>query len=118
MNPLILILAAAVNSTIGNLLLKRSREGAGDATSAADLFWQLVSPWFIGACLFYFLNLVCFAKALDKMPVSIGYPLLAGLAFLILTVSSAWVFNEKIGLTQLGGLVLIVGGMSLLAAGR
>jgi len=60
----LLVLTAGINSCIGNLLLKKSRLVArGDE----GLFDLLLSPWFIGGLLFYGINVILFAKALEKL---------------------------------------------------
>ena len=77
-SALTLIFFAAVNSTIGNMLLKQSRLAV-----PAGMVWyeKFFSIYFIGAVLAYVANLACFAKALDQVPVSVGYPILAAGSF-------------------------------------
>jgi multidrug transporter EmrE-like cation transporter len=64
---------------------------------------------------FYALNLICFAKALDWLPVSVGYPVLAAVGFLLLSVCSALLLGEKISSLQITGIVIIVVGIFVLA---
>lgn len=109
---LVLVLLAGVNSCIGNLALKKSRLVSD---SDAGFLLNLMNPYFFLGLFFYAVNVVLFAKALDNAPVSIAYPILAASGFAMLTLSSAWLFNEKVGLMQLCGLALIVGGIALLA---
>jgi multidrug transporter EmrE-like cation transporter len=107
-----LILFASLNSTIGNLLLKQSR-----IADVRDLpwFYKFASPYFVGAIAFYVVNLGLFAKALDNIPVSIGYPILAGSGFAMLVIASHILFREQVGYWQMCGLALVVGGLALLA---
>ncbi|MEO6991311.1 MAG: SMR family transporter [Candidatus Baltobacteraceae bacterium] len=109
----ILILAAGVNSMIGNVLLKQSRLVAGGG-SVLD---QLRSPWFLGGLLFYGINVVLFAKALDRLPVSAAYPVLAACGFALLALVSALVFGERLSGVQYAGLVVTLGGIALIARG-
>ncbi len=109
----LLILAAGVNSMIGNVLLKQSRIVGG----TAPFFEQLRSPWFIGGLLFYGINVVLFAKALDRLPVSAAYPVLAACGFVLLAVVSAIVFNERLSLVQYLGMAVTLGGIALIARG-
>lgn len=108
----LLVLAAGVNSCIGNLLLKQSRVAATDGGLAALLF----SPWFIGGLAFYGINVILFAKALDNLPVSAAYPVLAAVGFALLGLASYWVFRERLGAMQVAGMALIVAGIFLVAA--
>lgn len=107
-----LVLAAGVNSCIGNLLLKQSRLANHESGLGALLF----SPWFIGGLAFYGINVILFAKALDHLPVSSAYPVLACAGFALLGVASYWLFRERLGAMQIVGMVLIVAGIFFLAA--
>ena len=113
LGPWLLILAAGVNSMIGNVLLKQSRIAGGNAPFVE----QLLSPWFIGGLLFYGVNVVLFAKALDRLPVSAAYPVLAACGFVLLAVVSAVVFGERLSPVQYGGIVVTIAGIALVARG-
>lgn len=114
-SALILIILAAVNSTIGNMLLKQSRLAV-----AAGLPWyeKFFSLYFMGAVLFYVANLACFAKALDQVPVSVGYPVLAASSFAMLAIAASLLFSERIGPWQIFGLALVAAGIFALAQGK
>jgi multidrug transporter EmrE-like cation transporter len=111
--PWLLILAAGVNSMIGNVLLKQSRIVGG----TAPFVDQLRSPWFIGGLLFYGINVVLFAKALDRLAVSAAYPVLAASGFALLAIVSAFVFGERLSAVQYVGIVVTLGGIALIARG-
>ena len=112
-----LLILAAMFSTCGNIVLKLSRAHSG---AGPEVWMNLTHPvlLFCVAVGFYFLNLIAFARALDYIPVSVGYPLLASIGFLFLTVSSAVILQEKISILQIIGIVIIVIGISLLASGK
>jgi multidrug transporter EmrE-like cation transporter len=114
-SALILIFFAGVNSTIGNMLLKQSRLAV--AVSPA-WYGKFLSVYFIAAVLAYVLNLACFAKALDQVPVSVGYPILAAGSFAMLSVAATIFFGERFGAWQLGGLICVAFGIFALAQGR
>ena len=80
-------------------------------------FEQLLSPWFIGGLLFYAINVVLFAKALDRLPVSAAYPVLAASGFALLAVVSAFVFGERLAPAQYAGIVVTLAGIVLIARG-
>lgn len=114
-SALILIFLAAVNSTIGNMLLKQSRLAVAVGLPWYEKFFSL---YFVGAVLFYVANLACFAKALDQVSVSIGYPILAAGSFAMLAIAASILFGERIGPWQIFGLLLVAGGIFALAQGR
>lgn len=102
-----LVFVAAINTCIGSLLLKRSRLEATDP----GLLSLLLSPWFISGLVFYGINVVLFAKALEKLPVSAAYPVLAGMGFGLIAIFSSWLFREHLGLSQWVGLSMILAGI-------
>lgn len=110
--PLLLVLAAGVNSCIGNLLLKWSRLSVPADASTIE---KLLSPGFLGGMMFYAVNVVLFAKALDELEVSIAYPILAGAGFALLAIASSFLFGEGLTLAKGAGIGLILVGISVLA---
>jgi multidrug transporter EmrE-like cation transporter len=111
-SPVVLVLLAAVNSTVGNLMLKKSRLVLPSEYGFID---QYLSFWFIGGVCFYVINVIIFSKALDDMPVSIAYPILATSGFVMLLTSSSYLFHETISYTQMTGLALALLGIYLIA---
>jgi len=107
----ILLLAAGINSCIGNLMLKQSQIATENLGMQALFF----SPWLLGSLLFHGANVILFTKALDKIPVSIAYPILAGSGFLLLTISAHWLFHERLSLTQIFGLFSVIVGIILMS---
>jgi multidrug transporter EmrE-like cation transporter len=99
---------------IGSLLLKKSRLVIGPSAPLAE---QYLSPWFLAGLAFYALNVVVFAKALERLPVSAAYPVLAASGFALLAVVSTAVFGERLGLVQYAGLVVTLAGIAMIARG-
>ncbi|WP_026616872.1 DMT family transporter [Ensifer aridi] len=112
--PVILVFAAGLNSCIGNILLKWSRASLPANAGLADTFLSL---GFVGGLVFYGINVVLFAKALDSMEVSVAYPILAGSGFAMLMVASYYVFGEPFRLHKWIGLALIMAGIVFLTRG-
>ena len=110
--PLGLIIAAGINSCVGNVFLKWSRSAVPEGTT---IIMKLLSPWFIGGLIFYAINVVLFAKALDDIEVSIAYPILAGIGFALLAIFSAIYLNEPMTASKIVGIVLVLLGIAVLA---
>ena len=109
---LIFIFLAGLNSTFGNLLLKASRK---NLLPNSSLIEQYTSPIFIGAMAFYGFNVILFAKALDHLPVSVGYPILAASGFAMLSVMSWFILGERLTGMQMMGICIIIIGIFMLA---
>lgn len=103
----LLILLAGINSTLGNILLKKSQE-------APDFLSSLLSVTFIGGCFFYFTNVLLFAYALKTLDVSKAYPVLAGTSFMTLTSVGMIFMNESVSLTNLLGILIVLLGIILI----
>jgi multidrug transporter EmrE-like cation transporter len=113
MNSFLFLLLAAALSTAGNLSLKLSK------TYNIDFFpvWvNDLNPLFLTAVFFYMLNLLAFSKALETLPINIGYPVLASLGFLMLAVSSMFVLKESLSIVQICGIVTVSVGIFMLAS--
>jgi multidrug transporter EmrE-like cation transporter len=106
-----LVLAAAVNNCVAGLLLKQSRLSVPDA----GLVSLILSPWLMAAMVFYGVNVILFAKALDRLEVSAAYPVLAGFGFGLMAIFSRWFFGERLEFSQLLGAGFILVGIVLVA---
>jgi len=114
-SALLFVLIAALCSTVGNMLLKAS---SMHVSAGSPFYAKLLSPFFVGAVLFYVINLGFFSRALDQMPVSVGYPILAASGFAMLAVAAALFYGENFGRWQVGGLAMVVLGIFALAQGK
>ncbi|WP_095205264.1 DMT family transporter [Mesorhizobium carmichaelinearum] len=111
---LIQVLLSGVNSSIGSILLKWSRTSLPVDAGFADKF---LSAGFIGGAIFYSINVVLYAKALDSVEVSLAYPIVAGSGFAIVTVAACYIFGEPFHLFKWIGLSLVLAGITFLAQG-
>tara|TARA_E500000331_G_C16670388_1_gene460929 strand:+ start:170 stop:520 length:351 start_codon:yes stop_codon:yes gene_type:complete len=107
------ILAAALSSTAGNILLKISRE---NLTNESTFMEQYLNVYFIFAIIFYVFNVFLFSRALDVMQVNIGYPILAASGFTFLSIASWFFLNESMNVIQIVGIFTIVIGIFLLSS--
>lgn len=105
------VFAAGINTCIGNLLLKQSRRVSNDP----DLISILLSPWVVGGLLFFGINVILFTKALEKLPVSAAYPVLAGLGFSLLAIFSGILFGERLNLSQWIAVSMILAGIIIMS---
>lgn len=105
------IFIAAINNSMGSLLLKKSRIVATDSSLLGLLF----SPWFIAGLAVYGINVILFAKALEKLPVSIAYPVFAGIGFSLIALGGGWFFGERFDLNQWIGLGMILAGIIIMS---
>ena len=90
----------------GQILLK-----AG--ANAPDFLSQLLRPSTLCGLALYGSAAFLYIVALRKIPVSVAFPSVS-LSYAIVAVLGHLVFGEPFGVKQLGGIVLIVGGVVLI----
>ena len=125
---LALIAALALNAT-ANLLIKFGMRGMDlelDGASPLDggvfgLVKLLLRHWEVLAGLACFaLNVVFYAFALQKLPISVAYPIMVTTGFAIIVAVAGWKLHERLTVFQWVGVVTILIGVVLVAkdAGR
>jgi len=105
-----LILAASiVCNAAGNLLIRRF--AAGDAAFGLRGY---LSPWFALGLAAFGMGVLLYGQALRHIPIVLAYPIQVGACVLIIAIFAVGMFGEKLGLTDLLGIALILSGIGLL----
>jgi small multidrug resistance pump len=108
--PFWLALAAAIcTSLIGQVLLKT---GAGDA---GGFFAQLFRPATIVGLAVYGGAALLYIVALRRIPMSVALPCTAA-SYVVIAVVGYLAFGETLGMQKVAALLLICGGVVLLAS--
>lgn len=97
----------------GQILFKYAAQ-AGQYTKSASILLSYLNVYFIGAVILYFSLTVLWVWLLRYVPLSTAYPFVA-LAFIFTPMLSFIFFGEKISLEYFLGLVLIAGGITVIA---
>ncbi len=123
-----LVIALLFNAA-ANLMIKFGMRGIDAELAGAGLFdagfWGLMRlllrHWVLLLGLFCFaLNVVFYAFALQKLPISIAYPIMVTCGFAIIVTVAGLILGERLTLTQWAGVLAILVGVFLVAkdAGR
>lgn len=102
-----LIFLAGINSTIGNILLKKSQ-------LTTNFLSSVLSPTFIAGCFFYFLNVLLFAYALKELDVSKAYPVLVSTSFITLSSVGIFLLDESLSSLNILGIFIVIIGIFLI----
>lgn len=117
MSAYIFLVAALILNAVANILIKLSQSRLADSPPltgfAAILQTYLNWPFLLGICCFG-LNLMAYTQALKRLPLSIAYPLMITIGYLIILVVSWFLFQERLTATKYAGAVLMIGGLWLL----
>jgi small multidrug resistance pump len=83
------------------------------ALGSPSLAAQFVNPLTILGLGVYALAAICYVVALKKIPVSVAFPSVAA-SYAVVAIIAHLLWNEPFGWAQIGGLVLIGGGIVLI----
>jgi small multidrug resistance pump len=101
------LIAGIVLGVAGQVALKLGAEGS--KTIALQFFHPATIVGFgiyVGAAMLYMV-------AIKKIPLSLAYPSVS-IGYIIVAIIAHFMWNETLGLPQIGGIVLIGGGILLL----
>ncbi len=117
MHFIYLIIALVLNA-IANILMKLANVRCSLPPTAPthDKIIELYLSWpfLTGLCAFG-LNLLFYTQALNKMALSIAYPLMTGTGFAIIGIFEYFIFSQRLSLLQIFGIILILIGIILVA---
>lgn len=117
-----LVIALVLNAT-ANLLIKFGSKGLGDELAATGTPASLVGwlglflrHWvlFLGLGCFA-ANVVFYAYALQRLPISIAYPVMVATGFAIIVAVAGWLLGETLTVGQWVGVAAILGGVVLVS---
>jgi len=114
---LILGLAIILNAT-ANILIKVGMlriEGKGGMGSI--LIAALSQPAFWGGILSFGLALAAYSFVLNRLNLSVAYPVMVSLGLIIVVLVSYFLLKESITAVQIAGFFLIIAGVWLVAGG-
>jgi drug/metabolite transporter (DMT)-like permease len=104
--------------TLAQVALKAGGEGLSDMPfGAAWLGAAIGNPWVLLGALGYFGSFLAWMVILDRLPLSLGFPLTA-VALLTVAAASFLVFGETLTLWRIAGIGLIVAGVVIMGRGE
>lgn len=116
---LALIVSSVLLSSLAQIVLKSGMGHPRVAESLAQGGWSsawsiATNPWVLGGLAIYFSSAVVWLLVLARVEVSLAYPFV-GLGFVVTMLLGWWVHGDTLNLARVGGTLLIVGGVVLLA---
>lgn len=117
MKYLFLILALLLN-TSANILMKISANKINtiEISHPKDVIIAIIKlPTLIIAVILFALNILFYILALTKINISIAYPIMTSVGFLIISIFSTFYLKESLTLLQIIGIILIAIGITLIA---
>ena len=105
---------AVIGNTAANVLMKLGAKQMGGFSfsfSGLKLFFSTPLIW--AGMVSFALTLLCYTYVLSKLNLSVAYPIITSLGFLLVTVFSTLYFHESIHWLQIVGMFVIVFGLYL-----
>src|SRR5688500_18297396 len=107
---------AIVGNATANILIKAGAARIGETKTLVEFASKaLTSPAIVGGAALFVIVLGAYSAVLMKAPLSIAYPMMTSLGFVIVILASAIFFKETIHPMQIVGLGLILVGLWLVA---
>ena len=100
---------AAVASAVATLLIKLSHQPGSSEWTLTRL------GWLGAACAAYGIGFVCYAIALQKLQMSLAYPVMVAITMVLVAVTGYFALQEALTASKLAGMLLIALGAFVLA---
>jgi multidrug transporter EmrE-like cation transporter len=101
-------------NSFANIFIKAGMRGRKfDHNLAASLLSAFLSPPLIGGVMLFAVALVGYSFVLSKMNLSVVYPIMTVMAFIVVISASRFFFGETIKGVQIVGYILILSGVFL-----
>lgn len=114
---LLLLVASAMTNALGSSVMKHAYGGDSSIISSgliAAFLKILLNPWIILGLGMLGISFFFMAAALSRTDLTLAYPLMSGLVYLILLFVGFFVFKEKITMLRVMGMGAILMGITML----
>ncbi len=114
---LLLLIASAMTNALGSTVMKHAYGGDTSILSSGiitGILKILLNPWiFIGFGMFG-VSFFFMAAALSRTDLTLAYPMMSGLVYIILLFVGFFIFREKITMLRIMGIGAILLGITML----
>lgn len=119
MQGYILLGVAILTAVLSQLLFKQGVSELGSMRFSASNVGLLIAnvfrnPFLLTGLFFYSISFIFWLFVLSKMKLSVVYPI-TSLNFILVAIASYLLYDEKLSITQYGGILLIILGIVFLA---
>ncbi len=117
-----LVLTSVAITVAANLLLRAGLDRAGGfparlADIPAGLLRLGAQPFFDLGMALYLVAMVVWFRVLATLPLSVAYPIVMSLNFLVVTLAAVMLFRESFSVAKGIGLIVILAGIAILSRG-
>lgn len=109
--PYFLLFCAFVLNSTANLLLKLGSKRGFDLADISPNVLVYHNWQFIMGCLLFLLNVPFYFLALKSLPLSVAYPAMVIMSFILVNFLAYFFLKETVNLYQFVGYVFLIGGL-------
>ncbi len=107
---------AIVCNALGNVFLKIGADNANGLSLEGGVTKLVIGNWaLLLGIVFFVVNVFFYIVALRILPLSVAYPTMVGMTFLIVAGVGSVVLGESVGAVHILGYLLIAGGVVLIS---
>lgn len=115
-----LVVFSAILTAAANLFLRGGVLRYGEFSIAPDrikhdLLQLCMEPLFVSGVILYGLAAIVWFSVISIEDLSTSYPILVGMVFILVAAGSIYFFNESFAWQKVLGMLLILGGISVIA---
>ncbi len=116
-----LVLLTAALTMAANLLMRAGVDAAGGFSAGGvsqvviSLVRLFMQPRFSAGFFLYFLASVAWFRVVATESLSVAYPILVSLTFILVTGGAVLVFSEPVSLRKVAGLAVILAGIAIIS---
>jgi len=114
---MVLAIAIIANS-VANILMKigMNKVGGLEITSINDIWQKFILNYIVWLGIIFFgISLLSYSFVLSRIQLSVAYPIITSVGFILVVMVSLFYLNEALSLKQISGIVLIILGVWLVA---
>ncbi len=114
---LLLLIASAMTNALGSTVMKHAYGGDTSILSSgiiAGVFKILLNTWIIVGLGMFGVSFFFMAAALSRTDLTLAYPMMSGLVYIILIFVGFFIFKEKITVLRIMGIGTILLGITML----
>ena len=116
LSGLLWVFASALLTVLANLLLRGGvLRGGGFGFTPEQMLRVAAQPLFLAGVFFYGLAALVWFRVISQQPLSTAYPVLVSMTFILVTLGAAHFFDERISPAKVAGMLLILGGVFVVA---
>lgn len=116
MNKWLILAVGIVFNALANVLIKAGSNqiAVKNMLSLKNIF-LIINPYLVGGIGSFAIALAAYSLALSKFKLSVAYPIMTSLGFIIVVIASKYLFGEEFNILKMVGIITTIIGVILIS---